>query len=106
VYTDDNIQQFNADYQKQLLFNFCATRASKKKSAMMNEARARRLCNINLEIILTTFSWYTTNRHELSSYVLDDVLMCPIGCRLIVCIHVGANRNPTATECLYSDPAK
>ncbi len=70
----------------------------------MNEACARRLHDINLDIIPTTISHDTTDWHELSRYVLEDVLTCPVGCCLIVCICVGANRNPTKR--LYLDQAK
>ncbi len=94
VYTDNDIQLFDTNYQKQLLFNFCATRASKKKSALINEACASRLCDIDLNIIPTTFSHDTTDWHELSQYVLEDVLTCPVGCCLSVCICAGANGNP------------
>jgi hypothetical protein len=104
VYTDNNIQRFDADYQKQLSFDFCATRASKKKSALINEACVSCLRNINLDIIPTTFSRDTSDRHKLSHYILEDVLTCPIGCCLIVCICAGANRNPTKRS--YLDQAK
>jgi hypothetical protein len=99
VYTDKDIQQFDANYQKQLSFNFCAVPASKKKSALINEALASCLCNIDLNVTPTTFSRDTTNRHKLSRYVLEDVLTCPVGCCLIVCIHEGANGSPTKRLC-------
>jgi hypothetical protein len=104
VYTDDNIQRFDADYQKQLLFNFCATRATKKKSVLINKARAMRLCDIDLNVTPKTFSRDTTDRHKLSRCVLEGVLTYSIGCRSIVCIRAGADRNPTKR--LYSDQAK
>ncbi len=70
----------------------------------MNEARASPLHDINHDIILTTISRDTIDRHKLSRYVLEDVLMCPVGRCLIVCIHVGTNRNPS--ERLYLDQVK
>jgi hypothetical protein len=66
VYTDEDIQQFDADYQKQLSFSFCATRASKKKSTLINEACTSSLHDINLNITPTTFSRDTIDWHELS----------------------------------------
>ena len=37
----------------------------------MQDARASRLREINLDVTPTSFSSVTTNRHELSRYILD-----------------------------------
>ena len=87
--------KFNASYQKQLLFNFCAMSASCKKSALMLDSRASRLREIDLDLTPALFSLESSNHHKLSLYVLEDLLSCPIGSRLIVCIWVGATGNPT-----------
>ena len=44
-----------------------------------------------------------TNRHELSRYVLEDLLSCKVGCHFIACIRVSASGTPT--EASYSDQA-
>jgi hypothetical protein len=95
VYSDKEILQFDASFQKQLSFNFSATRATWKKSELMQEVRASRLCDVDLDITPTSFSRDSTDRHELSRYVLKDVLSCPISCRIIVCICYGAKGDPT-----------
>ena len=103
VYSEDEMVQFDANYQKQLSFNFCATRATRKKAAAMQDARASLLRDIDLDVTPTSFSLATTDRHELSRYILEDLLSHQVGCRFIVCIRVSATRNPT--EASYSDQA-
>jgi hypothetical protein len=66
VYSQEEMCQFDADFQKQLAFNFCATRATRKKSATINEIRASRLRDIDLDATPMLFSLDTT--------VLEDVL--------------------------------
>ena len=73
------------------------------KSGSLQEATATRLQEVYLDIIPMIFSRDTTDRHKLSRYVLKDILGCPVGCCLIVCIWAGAKGNPT--EQLYSDQA-
>ena len=51
----------------------------------------------------TACSGDTTDCQELSCYVLEDVLACPVGCHLIICIHANAHGNPTQQS--YSDQA-
>jgi hypothetical protein len=43
VYSEDEMVQFDANFSKQLSFNFCATRATRKKAAAMQDARASHL---------------------------------------------------------------
>ncbi len=69
----------------------------------MQEARASCLCEVDLNVTPTLFSRDSTDHHELSRYVLEDLLTCPVGCRLIVCIRAGATGNPT--EQSYYDQA-
>ena len=103
VYSDDEIIQFKREYQKKLPFNFSATPAMQKKSTSMDKARASRLCEVDLDVIPSLFSRMATDCHELSRYVLEDLLSCPIGCCLTVCIRAGATVN--LTEVSYSDQA-
>ena len=51
----------------------------------------------------TAFSHDTTDCQEWSCYILEDVLACPVGCRVIICIRADAHGNPT--EQSYSDQA-
>ncbi len=104
VYTDEKIQQFDANFQKQLLFNFCAMHASRNKSASINDACTSHLCNIELKVMPTSFSHETTDWHKIIHYVLENVLTCPVGCCVIVCICAGANGDPTKLS--YLDQAK
>ena len=76
VYSEDEMVQFDVNYQKQLSFNFCATRATRKKAAAMQDARASHLRELDLDVTPTSFSSATTDRHELSRYVLEDLLSC------------------------------
>ncbi len=96
--------RFNSNFQKQLLFNFSAIHATRKKSASMYEGHASRLREVDLDVAPTTFSREVTDCHELSRYVLEDLLPCPVGCRVIACIRVGDDRNPA--EQSYSDQGK
>ena len=100
----DDISRFDTNYQKQLSFNFSATRATRKKSAAMINARASRLRDIDLDVAPITFSRDTTDRHELSRYVFEDLLSCPVGSRINVCIWSGVEGDLTKTS--YSDQVK
>ncbi len=70
----------------------------------MDNARASRLRDVDLDITPSSFSRDTTDHHELSRYILKDLKSCPVGCRIIVCVRPGAHGNPTAVS--YSDQAK
>jgi hypothetical protein len=78
-------------------------RATQKKTALMQDARASRLREIDLDVTPTLFSLATTDCHELSQYILEDLLSHQIGCPFIVCIRVSATGNPT--EVSYSNQA-
>ena len=86
------------------MFNFSAARATRKKLAAMINARASCLRDIDLDVAPITFSRDTTDRHELSRYVFEDLLSCPVGSRIIMCIRSGVEGDPTETS--YSDQAK
>jgi hypothetical protein len=99
------MHQFDMEYQKQLTFNFCATRATRKKAASINEAQASRLHDVDLDVTPASFSLETMDYHKLSCFVLKDVLGCSVGCRLLVCIQADANANANPTEVSYSEQA-
>ncbi len=104
VYTMDKISRFDTDYQKQLSFTFSAYRATRKKSAAMNDAWASCLQDVDLDVAPTSFSRDTTDCHKLSQCILEDSLSCPVGCWISVCIWSGSEGDPTKTS--YSDQAK
>jgi hypothetical protein len=54
VYSEEEMVQFDSNFQKQLLFNFSATRATWKKSASMYEGCASCLHEVDLNIAPTT----------------------------------------------------
>ena len=67
VYSKEAMAKFNASFQKQLSLNFCAMRASCKKSMLMLESRASRLREIDLDLTAPAlFSLKSSDRHELS----------------------------------------
>jgi hypothetical protein len=80
VYSEEEMHQFDVDFQKQLTFNFCALHATKKKAATINKAWANRLQDVHLDVSPALFSLETMDHHELSCYVLEEVLGCPVGC--------------------------
>ena len=60
--------------------------------------------DVDLDIAPSLFSRDTTDRLELSQYILEDLLNCKVDCRIIVCIRSGAKGNET--EASYSDQAR
>jgi hypothetical protein len=106
VYSEEQMGQFDVDFQKQLTFNFCATHATRMKAATINEAWASHLRNVDLDVMPVLFSLKTTDRHNLSCFVLEDVLGCSVGCRLLNCIRANANADANPTEVSYSNQAK
>ncbi len=69
----------------------------------MQDAHASCLREIDLNVTPTLFSLATTDRHELSRYIFEDLLSRQVGCCFIVCIWVSATGNPM--EVSYSDQA-
>ena len=84
------------------MFNFSAARATRKKSAAMINARASCLRDIDLDVAPITFLRDTTDRHELSRYVFEDLLSCPVGSRIIMSIQSGVEGDPTETSIVYA----
>jgi hypothetical protein len=66
VYSEEKMVQFGSNFQKQLLFNYSATHATQKKSALMHENHATHLHKVDLDVTPTSFSQKMTDRHELS----------------------------------------
>ena len=59
----------------------------------MDNARASRLRDVDLDITPLSFSRDMTDRHELSRYVLEDLLSCPVGFCIIICVRSGEHGN-------------
>ncbi len=72
----------------------------------MNETCASRLRNVDLDIAPASFSLERMDRTELSCYVLEDVLGCPVGCQLDVCIQADPDADANGTKVSYSDQTK
>ena len=70
----------------------------------MLDARSSCHRDVDLDIPLSLFSGDTTDRLELSQYILEDLLNCKVDCCIIMCIWSGAKGNET--EASYSDQAR
>ncbi len=83
VYSEEEMLWFNVDFQKQLTFNFCATRATRKKAVTINEAQASCMRDVDLDVTPALFSLER----------MDHILLCSWGCfgmfcwLLITCLH-------------------
>jgi hypothetical protein len=90
MYSEDDIDRFDAEFRKQIHFNFSATRNTQKQKQSQEATRASRLRDIDLDVIQRDTSTVTTNRSNLSHYILEDILDCPPGSRFIICITTDA----------------
>jgi hypothetical protein len=90
MYSEDDIDRFDADFRKQIHFNFAATRNTQKQKQSQEATRASRLRDIDLDVIQRDTTTVTTNRSDLSRYILEDILDCPPGSRFIICIATDA----------------
>ena len=89
IYSIEEMERFDADFRMQLHFNFSATRTTQKQKQAADATRASRLRDIDLDSLQESASSTTTmsnKRQDLSRYVLEDILDCPVGSRFIVCI--------------------
>jgi hypothetical protein len=83
MYSTDDIDRFDADFKKQIHFNFSATQNNLKQKQSQEATCASRLRDIDLDVIQRDTSTLTTNRSDLSRYILEDVLDCPPGSQFI-----------------------
>jgi hypothetical protein len=93
IHSDDDMKHFNAAFQKQLNFNFAATWATRKKNG--EDVWSSHLHDIDLNSV-PDFLRDTTNRHELSRYVLKDILACTIDTPFILCIREDGDHDEVA----------
>jgi hypothetical protein len=88
IYSIPEMERFNANYRRQLQFNFLATRTTQKQKQAFDATRASRLRDVDLDALPdnTSSTISSSKRQDLSRYVLEDILDCPVGSRFIVCI--------------------
>jgi hypothetical protein len=75
------MERFDADYRRQLHFNFSATRTTQKQKQALDATRASCLRDVDLNALpdntLPTTS--SSKRQDLSRYISEDILDCPVG---------------------------
>ena len=89
MYPIAEFKRFDTDFRMQLHFNFLATRTTQKQKQAINATRASCLRDVDLDAFpenTSTSAIISSKRQELSRYVLEDILDCPVGSRYIVCI--------------------
>jgi hypothetical protein len=78
---------FDDQFRKQLHCNFSATRNSVKQRESRDSTRATRLWDIDLDVELpSSQQQLSTKRHEMSRYILEDLLDCPVNSHFMVCV--------------------
>ena len=100
------MEQFDADYRRQLHFNFSATRTTQKQKQASDATRASRLRDVDLDALPdnTSSTISSSKRQDLSRYILEDILDCPVGSRFIVCIATEDNDDKRSKY--YSETAR
>jgi hypothetical protein len=100
------MERFDAVYRRQLHFNFSSTRTTQKQKQAFDATRSSHLRDINLDALpdntLSTIS--SSKRQDLSRYILEDILDCPVGSRFIVCIATEDNDDERSKY--YSETAR
>ncbi len=87
MYSIAEMDCFDADFRKQLHFNFLVTRKTQKQRQLVKATQASWLCDINLDALPDILALLLTSKqHELKRYVLKDTLDCPVGSHFIVCV--------------------
>ena len=81
IYSIAQMERFDADYRRQLHFNFLATRTTQKQKQAFDATRASRLRDVDLDALpdSTLLTIISSMRQDLSRYILEDILNCPIG---------------------------
>ena len=88
IYSIAEMERFNADYRRQLHFNFSATWTTQKQKQAFDATHSSRLRDVNLDALpdITSLTISSSQRQDLSRYILEDILDCQVGSRFIVCI--------------------
>ena len=82
MYPIAEMERFDADFRMHLHFNFLATWTTQKQKQANNMTRASRLRDVDLDALpenTSTSAVISSKRQELSRYVLEDILDCPVG---------------------------
>ena len=100
------MEQFDADFRLLFHFNFLATRNAFKQKQSLDMNCTSRTREVDLDALPPENSTLvlSSKREELSRYVLEDILDCPVGCRFIVCI-AADNNNDDARGGYYAKRA-
>ena len=106
IYSIAEMERFDADYRRQLHFNFLATQTTQKQKQAFNATRSSRLRDVDLDALPdnTSPTIISTKRQDLSRYILEDILDCPVGSRFIVCIATEDNDDKLSKY--YSETAR
>jgi hypothetical protein len=75
------MERFDADYRRQLHFNFSATRTTQKQKQALDATHASRLHDVDLDALPdnTSPTISSSKRQDLSRYISEDILNCPVG---------------------------
>ena len=76
-------------YQRHLVTNFDAKRGQALRK--LEEETKTRSATMDLDLNMAAFEMTTTNKRDLSRYILEDVLSCKQGERFVVLIAKDAN---------------
>ena len=106
MYPIAKMERFDADYRRQLHFNFLATRTTQKQKQAFDATRSSHLRDVDLDALPdnTSSTFSSSKRQDLSRYLLEDILDCPISSRFIVCIGMEDNDNERSKY--YSETAR
>ena len=101
-----SLTRIDNDYRRQLHFNFLATWTTQKHKQAFDATRANRLRDIDLDALLdsTLSTIISSKQQDLSRYILEDILDCPVGSRFIVCIATEDNDDKQSKY--YSETAR
>jgi len=106
IYSIAEMDRFDADYRRQVHFNFSATRTTQKQKQAFDTTRASRLRDVDLDALpdSTLLTIISSKRQDLLQYILEDILDCPVGSRFIVCIVTEDNNDKWSKY--YSETAR
>ena len=106
IYSIAEMEQFDADYRRQLHFNFSATRTTQQQKQAFDATRASHLRDVNLDALpdSTSSTIISSKRQDLLRYILEEILDCPVGSRFIVCIAMEDNDDKRSKY--YSETAR
>jgi hypothetical protein len=93
IYSIAEMERFNADYRRQLHFNFSATWTTQEQKQAFDVTRASRLHDVDLDTLpdSTSSTIISSKQQDLSRYILEDILDCPVGSRFITTMTKRAN---------------